>query len=258
MFSKILLFFLYLCYSILRVRIGGEIMNMDKENSDKELLDISSDKDLVKVADEVAFEILHPETDNNRRFLFLLLLFIVFLTSIISFVCFSMADRFNSIRNNTITTGSVLFSFSDGSNYINMIDVYPVSDEAGMKLNGSNELYEFNVSEKYYGDSSKKKRSDYSNYEVSLILNDENTIAPNYIKIYLIKNQEEVKINNRIINRISELPKSKVQNNGYTLIRNEITDDNFDTYTFRMWLSTDYKVDNVSRVFKCKIVVNSY
>ncbi len=233
-------------------------MNVENENNDKELLDISSDKELVKVADEVAFEILHPETDDNKRFLFLLLLFIVFLTSIISFICFSMADRFNSIKNNTITTGSVLFSFSEGSNYINMINVYPVSDDVGMKLTGSNEMYEFNVSEKYYGDTSKKKRSDYSNYEVSLVLNDENTIDPNYIKIYLTKNQNEVKINNKTINRISELPKSKVQNNGYTLIRNEITDDNFDTYTFRMWLSTDYKVDSVSRIFKCKIAVNSY
>ena len=73
------------------------------------------------------------------------------------------------------------------SNYINMIDVYPVSDEVGMKLTGKNEMYEFNVSEKYYGDVSKKKSSDYSNYEVSLVLNDENTIEPNYIKIYLIK-----------------------------------------------------------------------
>ena len=233
-------------------------MNVENENNDKELLDISSDKELVKVADEVAFEILHPEIDDNKRFLFLLLLFIVFLTSIISFICFSMADRFNSIKNNTITTGSVLFSFSEGSNYINMINVYPVSDDVGMKLTGSNEMYEFNVSEKYYGDTSKKKRSDYSNYEVSLVLNDENTIDPNYIKIYLTKNQNEVKINNKTINRISELPKSKVQNNGYTLIRNEITDDNFDTYTFRMWLSTDYKVDSVSRIFKCKIAVNSY
>lgn len=233
-------------------------MNIDNENNNSELLDISSDKELVEVADEVAYEILHPESDNNKHFLFLLLLFIIFLTSIISFICFSMSDRFNSIKNNTITTGSVLFSFSDGNNYINMIDVYPVSDDVGMKLTGSNEMYEFNVSEKYYGNTSKKKRSDYSNYEVSLVLNDKNTIEPKYIKIYLIKNQKEVKINDRIINRISELPKSKVQNNGYTLIRNEITDDNFDTYTFRMWLSTDYKVDNVSRIFKCKIVVNSY
>lgn len=233
-------------------------MNSNRDNNDKELLDISSDKELVRVADEVAFDILHPDIDNNKRLLFLLLLFIIFLTSIVSFMCFSMADRFNSIKNNTITTGSVLFSFSDDSNYINMIDVYPVSDEVGMKLTGKNEMYEFNVSEKYYGDVSKKKSSDYSNYEVSLVLNDENTIEPNYIKIYLIKNQKEVKINDKVINRISELPKSKVQNNGYTLIRNEINDDNFDNYTFRMWLSSDYVVDSVSRVFKCKIVVNSY
>ena len=237
-------------------------MDNDSKNENSEIFDISSDKDLLKVADKVASEILPPESDENKHFLFifllLLVLFIVFSTSVVSFICFSMADRFSSIENNTITTGSVLFSFSDGSNYINMIDVYPVSDDVGMKLNGSNELYEFNVSEKYYGDTSKKKSSDYSSYEVSLILNDENTIEPNYIKIYLLKNQEDVKINDKIINRISELPKSKVQNNGYTLIRNEITDDNFDTYTFRMWLSNDYKVDNVSRVFKCKIAVNSY
>ena len=233
-------------------------MNSDRDNKDKELLDISSDKELVRVADEVAFDILHPDINNNKRLLFLLSLFIIFLTSIVSFMCFSMADRFNSIKNNTITTGSVLFSFSDDSNYINMIDVYPVSDEVGMKLTGKNEMYEFNVSEKYYGDASQKKRSDYSNYEVSLVLNDENTIEPNYVKIYLIKNQKEVKINDKVINRISELPKSKVQNNGYTLIRNEINDDNFDNYTFRMWLSSDYVVDSVPRVFKCKIVVNSY
>ena len=78
-------------------------MNSDRDNKDEELLDISSDKELVRVADEVAFDILHPDIDNNKRLLFLLLLFIIFLTSIVSFMCFSMADRFNSIKNNTIT-----------------------------------------------------------------------------------------------------------------------------------------------------------
>ncbi len=230
-------------------------MNDDNEK----YFDVSSDNELVKVADKVAFEILHPENKSeNGRFIFLFLLFIVLLTLFVSFICFSVANHFSSVKNNTITTGSVLFSFSDDSNYINMIDMYPVSDEVGMKLNGKNEMYEFNVSEKYYGDISKKKKSDYSNYEVSLVLNDENTISPEYIKIYLVKNQKDVKINDKIVNKVSELPKSKIQNNGYTLIRNEITDDNFDTYTFRMWLSTDYSVDNVSRIFKCKIAVNSY
>lgn len=229
-----------------------------KDDNEK-YFDVSSDKELVKVADKVAFEILHPKNKSeNGRFVFLLLLFIIFLTLFVSFICFSVADHFSSVKNNTITTGSVLFSFSDDSNYINMVDMYPVSDEVGMKLNGKNEMYEFNVSEKYYGDITKKKNSDYSNYEVSLVLNDENTISPEYIKIYLVKNQKDVKINDKIVNKVSELPKSKIQNNGYTLIRNEITDDNFDTYTFRMWLSTDYSVDNVSRIFKCKVAVNSY
>ena len=228
-------------------------------NIDDKDYDISSDKDLTEVADEVAFEILHPEDKReNIRFIFLLLLCLVFLTSSVSFICFSMADRFSSSKENTITTGSVLFSFDDNGNYINMVNIYPVSDEVGMKLTGDNEMYEFSVSEKYYGDASKKKSSDYSNYEVSLVLDDDNTISPEYIKIYLIQNESDVKINNKIINRVSELPKSKIQNNGYTLISNEITDDNFDTYTFRMWLSTDYSVDSVSRIFKCKVAVNSY
>ena len=42
-------------------------MNSDRDNKDEELLDISSDKELVRVADEVAFDILHPDIDNNKR-----------------------------------------------------------------------------------------------------------------------------------------------------------------------------------------------
>jgi hypothetical protein len=230
-------------------------MNEENNNIENE---IYTNADNLKIADDVALEILHPEEKNGRTFIFLVLVLLILLTSIISFICFSMASRFSEVKNNTITTGSVLFSFSDSDNYINMVDVYPISDEVGMKLTGDNEMYEFTVSEKYYGDTSNKNSAEYSNYEVSLVLDDNNTISPEYIKIYLVKNQDEIKINNKIINRVSELAKSNLQNNGYTLISNEITDDNFDTYTFRMWLSDDYLVDNVSRVFKCKIAVNSY
>lgn len=230
-------------------------MNDEKNNIENE---IYTNADNLKIADDVALDILHPEEKNRKTFIFLVLMLLVLLTSLISFICFSMADRFNDVKDNTITTGSVVFSFNDSRNYINMINVYPISDDVGMKLNGKGEMYEFSVSEKYYGKPHSGKKTKYANYEVSLILDKKNTISPQHIKIYLLKNGKEVKINNKTINRVFDLPKSKVRKNGYTLIRNRVDRDSYDQYVFRMWLSTDYNVDNVYRVFKCYIGVDSY
>lgn len=230
-------------------------MNDENNNIDNE---IYTNADNLKIADDVALEILHPEEKNNRTFIFLVLVLLILLTSLVSFICFSIADRFNDVKDNTITTGSVVFSFNDSRKYINMIDVYPIPDDVGMKLNGKGEMYEFSVSEKYYGKPHAGKKTKYANYEVSLILDKKNTISPQYIKIYLLKNGKEVKINDKTINRVFDLPKSKVRKNGYTLIRNKVDRDSYDQYVFRMWLSTDYNVDNVSRVFKCYIGIDSY
>lgn len=230
-------------------------MNDENNNIDNE---IYTNADNLKIADDVALEILHPEEKNNRTFIFLVLVLLILLTSLVSFICFSIADRFNDVKDNTITTGSVVFSFNDSRKYINMIDVYPIPDDVGTKLNGKGEMYEFSVSEKYYGKPHGGKKTKYANYEVSLILDEKNTISPQYIKIYLLKNGKEAKINDKTINRVFDLPKSKVRKNGYTLIRNKVDRDSYDQYVFRMWLSTDYNVDNVSRVFKCYIGIDSY
>ena len=51
-------------------------------------------------------------------------------------------------QNNTITTGSIVFNFTDGSDTINLVDHFPISTAEGLALTGTNNVCTFTVTGK--------------------------------------------------------------------------------------------------------------
>lgn len=84
------------------------------------------------------------------------------------------------MTNNVIQTGRVVFSYSDadgGSNGINIENATPIPDDMGKILSGEGEYFDFSV-------SATTTSSDLV-YEIVVNKNDNSTLDPKFVKIYL-------------------------------------------------------------------------
>lgn len=153
----------------------------------------------------------------------------------------------------SIDPGSVLFTFNEGSNYINMTNVFPLSDEEGKNLTGDKQYFDFNVAAELSSGSTGTLV-----YEISLVPISGNTIANSDVRVYLTENGKEVSVLNNMVNNVSSLPNSKYREGGKVLFRKSVTSDYRANYIFRMWLSNKANVGEKVKRFGCKIVVDAY
>lgn len=158
----------------------------------------------------------------------------------------------NPVRPIDPTIGSVLFSFNEGSNYINMNNVLPTSDAVGKKLTGDKEYFDFNVSSKI-----KKKRGSIV-YEISLVPIAGNTIKQSDVRVNLTENGKEVSVLDSKINNFSSLPNSSYRKGAKVIYRNVVNSKFSGDYVFRMWLSSKANIGSKPLSFACKVVVDAY
>lgn len=150
------------------------------------------------------------------------------------------------------TIGSVLFSFNEGSNYINMNNVLPTSDAVGKKLTGDKEYFDFNVSSKI------KKKKGSIVYEISLVPIAGNTIKQSDVRVNLTENGKEVSVLDSKINNFSSLPNSSYRKGAKVIYRNVVNSKFSGDYVFRMWLSSKANIGSKPLSFACKVVVDAY
>ena len=148
--------------------------------------------------------------------------------------------------------GSVLFSFNEGSSYINMVDVLPMKDSLGKKLTGSNQYFDFNVS------AALNNRYGNLVYEISLVPISGNTIKEKDVRVYLTENGSDVSVLDNDVNNYSDLPASEYHEGGKVIYRKVVKDKFYGNYVFRMWLSSEAQVSQVSKKFGCKVAVDAY
>ncbi len=150
------------------------------------------------------------------------------------------------------TIGSVLFSFNEGSNYINMTNVLPTSDAVGKKLTGDKEYFDFNVSSKI------KKKKGSIVYEISLVPIAGNTIKQSDVRVNLTENGKEVSVLDSKVNNFSSLPNSSYRKGAKVIYRNVVNSKFSGDYVFRMWLSSKANIGSKPLSFACKVVVDAY
>lgn len=207
------------------------------------------------LADEVADGLINEDNKEKRKFLIFLLIFIICLTFLISSVSFAIISTYHSgSHDNVINANSVLFSFTEDSNHIKILNAYPTSDEIGKSYNGHNQYFDFSVSVGF----SKKSKDKNLKYEVSLIPLSGNTLDSKYIRVYLTENNREVSIKQNTVNNFSDLDKSSKFNNGRILVIKKVTDNTVSNYRLRLWLSDQYQITGKSQVFKCKVAVATH
>ena len=172
-------------------------------------------KDELALADQVANEILNEDKENQKRILILVFIFVL-LTLFVSFVGFSIFKINRGTDNNIINAGSILFSYNESSNYINMINTFPMSDDLGKNLSGEGEYFEFNISSRL-----NSKEINELTYEISLTPS-VSSLDTKYVKVYLEENGKGVSLTSNIVNYYNDLPESTIRKGSKLLYKKTI------------------------------------
>ena len=155
---------------------------------------------------------------------------------------------------NSIDSGKIYFSYNEGSNYIDMDNVYPMHDNLGKVLTGDKQYFDFNLETLF----SKNKKNKKLVYEISVVPMKGNTIPDEEVRVYLTENDKAVSVLDEEVSNFSDLPNSKYQENGKVIYKKVVNENYSADYIFRMWLSFDADVSEEVRKFSCKIAVDAY
>ncbi len=154
------------------------------------------------------------------------------------------------------------FGVSTGENGIYLINQFPTRDEVGKLFRGKNYVFTFSL---LLG-----KKTEGSYYELTAVPEQGNTLNPNYVKIYLEKNQKGVDMSYRTNGRVKVFTEYNFSENpgteGRVIYKDYVTSDDVKRgridFVMRMWVTEDLEItdDNSADYFNKKFVarVNTY
>lgn len=159
----------------------------------------------------------------------------------------------------------VLFSYKDDSenkNYVRFVEpaerleiesIFPITDYAGrmseVSKDKKNIYYNFRI--KNYSD---KK----STYKILLkVKKHKNSIDDKYVKILLSDNKDDI-LPNFDKDSYLTLDYLRREDDSYLLYKSSLGLDEEAVYTLRLWISDNYKDDDLEKVFDAEIIIYSY
>lgn len=163
---------------------------------------------------------------------------------------------------NTISTGTISFTYNETSNGITITNAQPMTDAVGKLLaesdiaNGVTQGYfDFNVGGSIEGSST-------ITYEVYTTMEADSTMDPNYVKIYLTDGTAAetpmAGYDGSVVPVYSSLPVSTSDANGKRLyiatFNNQQKTQNF---RLRMWVADTYTTADVSKTFSIRVNVKA-
>lgn len=160
----------------------------------------------------------------------------------------------NPVPTTISNLGTVVFSFNEEDNIINIPNAYPLTDTAGKAQKGADEYFQFSVAFKF-----NKTKKDVV-YEINLepIKVDKNPLDQKYVKVYLEENGSAAEGFENTVPTFDQLKNSEVRSGSKVLYSKNINDDSNNSYVLKLWVSEKYSVDQTARVFKCRINVDGY
>ena len=160
---------------------------------------------------------------------------------------------FSSSNSNSIATGTIMVSYTEPTNAINIADALPMSDEDGKALSGSGNTFDFTV-------STKATNALTVPYTISLTKVADSTLTDDEVKVYLTKDGSPVVEPTKI----SALGAFASRGDSKTLYTTQdvytTTDEPAKTsnYVLRMWIDKDVAVSgDASKTYKAKVNVDS-
>lgn len=167
----------------------------------------------------------------------------------ISFAAYSATFDYGDA--NSIKTGTIMVSYTEPSNAINLEEAVPMSDTDGKALTGTGKTFDFSV-------STQATNALTVPYTISLTKVDTSTLENKDVKVYLTKEGAEV----LAPTLVSNLADNAARSGSKTLYT---TKDVYNgtgeaakitNYVLRMWVDKDVAVNNASTSKTYKALVN--
>ncbi len=178
----------------------------------------------------------------------------------ISFAAFTYTKT--GVQENTISTGTVTMSYTEGQNGINIENAIPMTDTQGKALTGDNNVFDFTVSATITGKTT-------INYEVVAVKDSSSTISDDSIRLYLEDSDQQNEGYEEVFGPAKFTGISSPSTYGaptgtMQLAQGSFTnnaDDGAQTtitkyYRLRMWVDSSYELTGTSQ--KYKVTVNVY
>lgn len=168
----------------------------------------------------------------------------------ISFAAYQ--SSFNSTSANSVSTGTIMVSYTEPTNAINITDAMPLSDANGMSMTGAGKTFDFTV-------STKVSNALTVPYTITLTKVNTSTLLDNQIKVYLTKNGSQV-VEPTLVDNLTD---SAVRTGSKVLYSDsDVYTNNFTqittNYVLRMWIDKDVSIDSQnSKTYIAKVNVDS-
>ena len=202
-------------------------------------------------------------TKVNIKLTFLVILLLFFLVLFVvgvTYQIFLYTDQGESVWNkifgvdgDVFKNGSVTIVYTEGDNRVRITDAVPMSDEEGKNITRKDYLMDFTVSINI------TKKSEVT-YQVVAEKDKNSTIEDKYIKIYLQRGLENEKYDEVVLEPTRFTPVKEENDFGVPIgdmILDEVTSDKDIKYYYRLrlWIASDYQLDNTYKYFTIKINV---
>lgn len=192
--------------------------------------------------------------ENSQKKVLLSVLGVAILVVAVIGISFAIYQTtFDSSNSNSIATGTIMVSYTEPTNAINIADALPMSDEDGKALSGSGNTFDFTV-------STKATNALTVPYTISLTKVADSTLTDDEVKVYLTKDGSPVVEPTKI----SALSAFASRGDSKTLYTTQdvytTTDEPAKTsnYVLRMWIDQDVAVSgDTSKTYKAKVNVDS-
>lgn len=169
----------------------------------------------------------------------------------ISFAAYSAT--FDSANANSIATGTIMVSYTEPTNAINITDAMPLSDENGKALSGEGKTFDFTV-------STQATNALTVPYTISLTkVGADSTLADSEVKVYLTKGGTAV-LAPTLVSNLTDATRSGAKTlystqDVYTATGEAAKSTD---YVLRMWVDESVTVDaTTSKTYKALVNVDS-
>ncbi len=203
------------------------------------------------------------ENENRRKEIVLslvgvvLLIALVFATSYAAFTYLKIGTK-----ENTITTGTVSFSYNESENGIELINAQPLSDEAGKVLVAKD--LASGIAQGYFDFTVTGSNTTAApiTYEVYATLDDDSTLDPDYVKVYLtdgkVSETPVTGYQGSTVPVYSNLTTATSLATGKRLYTETFSENNYSkSFRLRIWVADTYTLNDVSRTFTLRVNVKA-
>ena len=197
------------------------------------------------------------EENNSKKILLSVLAVAILIVAVvgISFAAFSFDNSSKNPANNSIRTGSIMMSYAEPTNGINILNALPTADSVGIAQTGTNNVFSFTV-------ASTVTSALTVPYEINVLEEAIDTetygqLARNQVKIHLTKNDVEVvaptlvsalTASAKTTNALVLYETSHVHNAQMSISTN---------YTMRIWIDEAVLVSSISdKPYQFRLYVN--